>query len=440
MNSTYSQDEILSRLHISGLNTMQQKCLAAAQDQDEMVILSPTGSGKTLVYLLMLLRKYEKDTAHPFALIIVPTRELALQTGKVFSQMSMGLKLTLCYGGHKREIEENNLLEAPALIIGTPGRIGDHIRRKNFNTGAIRFLVLDEYDKSLEMGFTKEMKFILESLPAVSSRVLTSATAAPDLPEFLLLKQPLVLDFLENDMEENLALYQIKSQETDKQQMLYELLCTLGNRKTIIFLNQRDSVNRLGEYLRDRGIANVCYHGAMEQREREMNLAKFRNGSVNFLVTTDLASRGLDIPYIRYIIHFQIPDTEEVCIHRNGRTARMGASGAAIFLLGAEEYLPGYIPEEKVNEMFTDSEAPPPEKPQWSTMFFGAGKKDKLNKVDIVGFLTNKGRLRMEDIGLIEVKDFYAFAAIRKSKMHYTLSLVSQEKIKNKKIKIAPAK
>lgn len=440
MNDSFSQSEILVKLSISELNKMQESSLAAAEDHPELVILSPTGSGKTLAFLLMLLRRYERNTIHPYALVIVPTRELALQTGKVFSQMATGLKCTLCYGGHKRKIEENNLREAPSLIIGTPGRIGDHIRRKNFKTPSIKFLVLDEYDKSLEMGFTEEMKFILDTLPNIQTRILTSATASDHLPEFLHLKHPVVLNFLENTDKDNLELYQVPSGDTDKQQILYKLLCTLGNRKTIIFLNQRDAVNQLSNYLREQGITNVSYHGAMEQREREMNLAKFRNGSVNFLVTTDLASRGLDIPHIRYIIHYQLPETKEVCIHRNGRTARMGASGSAIFLLGAEEYLPDYIPIEKVNKMKMEPEAPPPDKPQWATLFFAAGKKNKLNKGDIVGFLINKARLRQEDIGLIEVKDFYAFAAIRRSKMNYTISLVSNEKIKNKKVRIAPAK
>ncbi len=177
----------------------------------------------------------------------------------------------------------------------------------------------------------------------------------------------------------------------------------------------------------------------MEQRDREVALAKFRNGSVNFLVTTDLASRGLDIPNIRYIIHYHLPLTGDIFTHRNGRTARMDKSGTAILILNDEDKLPAYIttPVVKINLPAT---LELPDKPKWTTIFISAGKKDKLNKVDIVGFFTNKGQLKKEDIGIIEVKDFFSFAALRKSSVSHTLQLIKEEKMKGRKIKIDVAK
>lgn len=427
---------------IKSLNAMQEKSREAIEKHSEIILISPTGSGKTLAYLLMALRHYKPGAEKTYALIITPSRELALQTEVVFKQMGTGLKVTLCYGGHKREIEENNLQEAPVFIIGTAGRISDHIRRENIHVSEIECLVLDEFDKSLEMGFLEEMEFIISSLPHVQTKILTSATRLESIPEFLKLQDPLTLDF--SSMEKpgsELELLQVVSQQEDKLETLFLLLCNLGNRSTIIFLNHRDAVERTSHFLSDKGITNVFYHGGMEQREREIALCKFRNGTSNFLVTTDLASRGLDIPHIRYIIHYHLPLNEDAFTHRNGRTARMEASGTAILLIGPEESIPEFL-EGKQNipllELASDAEVPG--KPQWSTLFFGAGKKDKLNKVDIVGFLIQKGELRKEDIGLIEVKDFYAFAAIRKSRMNHLLSLIQETKIKNKKIKIAIAK
>jgi superfamily II DNA/RNA helicase len=177
----------------------------------------------------------------------------------------------------------------------------------------------------------------------------------------------------------------------------------------------------------------------MEQRDREVALAKFRNGSVNFLVTTDLAARGLDIAHIRYIIHYHLPATPEVFTHRNGRTARMEASGTAILILNAEERLPAYI-STPVDEITLPTNVSLPDKPKWTTLFIGAGKKDKINKVDIVGFLTNKGELKKEDVGLIDVKDFLSLVAVRKSKASHVLQLVKEQRIKNKKVRIEVAK
>ena len=300
--------------------------------------------------------------------------------------------------------------------------------------------MLDEFDKSLELGFTEEMSFIISSLPNIKKRILTSATQAVEIPAFIGLTSPVTLNYLpEKDDENALEVKVLESDDRDKLETLFRLICSYGNRSTIIFCNHRASVERTSADLSNKGITNTFYHGAMEQRDREVALAKFRNGSVNFLVTTDLASRGLDIPNIRYIIHYHLPHSEEIFTHRNGRTARMEASGTAILLLGPDEELPKYInPEVERMELPDQNEIP--EKPKWTTLFIGAGKKDKVNKVDVVGFLTNKGQLKKEDVGLIEVKDFFSFVAVRKTKVPHTLQLIKDEKIKNKKVKIDVAK
>ncbi len=432
---------ILHHLNIEALNAMQLAALDANTKEDDIILLSATGSGKTLAFLLMILQLLDENSKNPQALIIVPSRELAIQIDDVFRKMQTGYKVTLCYGGHKREIEETNLIEAPAIIIGTAGRLADHLRRNNFSTDCITTLVMDEFDKSLELGFKEEMEFIVSSLKHINKRILTSATEAVEVPDFVQLQNAQRLNYLDADIKGSLGL-QVKtvfSDDKDKANTLFNLLCFLGNRSTIIFCNHRQSVERVSEILSDKGIINVFYHGGMEQQERDSALCKFRNGTANFLVTTDLASRGLDIPNIRNIIHYHLPSGEDIFTHRNGRTARMDASGTAYVIYSEEEILEPYITADAIpQELSAQYELP--EKPKWSTLFIAAGKKDKVNKIDIVGFLSHKGQLKKEDIGLIEVKDFFSFVAIKKIKVSEVLVAIKDEKIKNKKVKIDIAK
>jgi superfamily II DNA/RNA helicase len=431
---------ILDNLRIEELNEMQQASLQAKPNED-VILLSITGSGKTLAFLLPLLQVLNKDIKGVQAMIIVPSRELAIQIDDVFRKMQTGFKVTLCYGGHKREIEETNLIQSPALIIGTAGRIADHLRRNNFATEAITTLILDEFDKSLELGFQEEMEYIVGSLKNISKRILTSATESVIVPDFIGLKEPLRLNYLDLVIENAIGL-EVKtvfSPDKDKADTLFKLICFLGNRSTIVFCNHRTSVERTSNLLSDKGITNVFYHGGMEQQERDAALCKFRNGTSNILVTTDLAARGLDIPNIRNIIHYHLPNGEDTFTHRNGRTARMEASGTAYVIYSEEEELPGYITE-NATEQLLHGTYEMPEKPKWSTLFIAAGKKDKVNKIDVVGFLGQKGQLKKEDIGLIEVKDFFSFVAIKKIKVSETLRLIKDEKIKNKKVKIDLAK
>ena len=438
--NNFSTESILAKLNIKSLNEMQEVAIAATEKHDNILLLSATGSGKTLAFLLPIIKLINPATLTSQALIIVPSRELALQIETVFKSLGTNLKVTCCYGGHLRETEENNLKQPPALLIGTPGRLADHIRRGNITTDSIETLVLDEFDKSLELGFQDEMSFIIGSLPHIKKRLLTSATEAVEVPAFIGMENTERLNFLTHNNEDTgLAVKVLISDGKDKLDTLFKLICMLGNRSAIIFCNHREAVERTSALLKEKDIVNEFYHGALEQQERDAALCKFRNGTSNVLVTTDLASRGLDIAHIRYIIHYHLPASEDIFTHRNGRTARMDASGTAILIVGPEERLPNYI-DESVEKIELPDTVTLPEKPKWSTLFIAAGKKDKVNKVDIVGFLSQKGQLKKEDIGLIEVKDFFSFVAIKKIKVGATLQLIKDQKIKNKNVKIAVAK
>jgi len=432
-------DQFIKNAGIVHLNKMQQSAIKSIESDKDVILSAPTGSGKTIAFLCMILKLIPSLKTGTFAMIVTPTRELTLQITDVFQKMRTGLKITACYGGHKRDIEENNLTESPVLVVGTPGRICDHLRRKNIKSSTIRVLVLDEYDKSMEMGFEEEMNFIFESLPNLERRILVSATPSAALPRLINPENAIKLEFhREEDSRLNISKLVFIS-EAEKKEALFQLICTIGNRKTIIFVNEKDTISDLSEFLRQKGIHHGVYHGSMEQRYRETSITRFRNGSDLFLLSTDLAGRGLDISNVRFIIHYDLPETERVFIHRNGRTARMDASGEAVVLIEGGTPLPSFLPEDIENFRIVPGK-PVPDKTEWGTLYISGGRKDKINKVDIAGFLMHQAGLKREDTGLIEVKDFYSFAAVRKSKMNRLLGAGKVQKIKNKKVKIEAAR
>ena len=245
------EPHLLQNLGIKALNAMQLATLEATEKSNEIILLSATGSGKTLAFLLPLLKSLNTELKLVQALIMVPSRELALQIEAVLKQMQTGVKITACYGGHKREIEENNLVQPPAIIIGTAGRMADHIRRNTIDLSQIKFLVLDEFDKILELGFLEEMEFILKSLPAVTHRLLTSATNAVEIPAYTKMENALTLNFL-SDAKENpeaLSIKTVRSPDNDKLETLFTLLCYLNDTSTIVFCNHRDAVERTSHFL-----------------------------------------------------------------------------------------------------------------------------------------------------------------------------------------------
>jgi superfamily II DNA/RNA helicase len=426
--------QALENLKITELNQMQHAAINAPKNKD-VILLAPTGSGKTLGFLLPLLSLLNPEITLVQALILVPSRELALQIEQVFKAMGSGFKVNCCYGGHSTKIENNNLSQPPAVLIGTPGRIAHHLRQENFRTDKITTLVLDEFDKALEYGFHDDMAYIIRQLPSIKKRVLTSATKMEEIPAFTGINHPVEIDFLDNKANApDLKLKMVVAEAADKLDALFSLICKIGNKATLIFCNHREAVERISELLWHKGLAHDIFHGGMEQEDRERALLKFRNGSHRILITTDLASRGLDIPEIEYVIHYQLPHNEEAFLHRNGRTARMHAKGTAYLILAADENLPYLNQRPEVETLPEKDIVPAPS--IWSTLYVAAGKKDKVNKVDIVGLLLKKGNLDKDDLGLIEVLDHTSYAAIKSNRIAQVAGLVRSEKIKNKKVKI----
>ncbi len=428
-------NETLNNLKIEALNEMQLASIAAAEKGNDLVLLAPTGSGKTLGFLLPVLKNLDATKSGVQALILVPSRELALQIEQVFKQMGTGFKVNCCYGGHPVKTERNNFLQAPPVLIGTPGRIAYHLRHENFDESTITSLVLDEFDKALEFGFQEDMAYIIGKLRSLKQRLLTSATKMEEIPGFTGLSSPVEIDFLKDDkVAPDLKLKKVHTTAEEKLNTLFQLICKIGTKTTLIFCNHRETVDRISDLLIDKDLAHDIFHGGMEQDERERALLKFRNGSIKILITTDLASRGLDIPEVEYIIHYQLPYTEDAFLHRNGRTARMNAKGTAYLILADEEKYP-FLKSDIETEVLKENYHTPKDS-EWQTLYIAAGKKDKVNKIDIVGLLLKKGGLQKDDVGLIEVKDQSSYVAIKRKLVGRVLSTLAEERIKNKKVKI----
>lgn len=443
LNDMNKTDKILEKLGIAELNEMQKEAVEAIlHHRNDVIILSPTGSGKTLAYLLPLVQLLDEKDDSVQALVVVPGRELALQSDRVLKSMGAGLRSQSCYGG-RTAMDEHKVLRQnrPQLVFGTPGRLNDHLDKGNIDAQHIKFLVIDEFDKCLEMGFHDEMARLVGKLPALQRRILLSATDAEQIPQFVEMGRTMRLNYLveEEPVSDRVEVYQVDSPEKDKLDTLRRLLMQLGDEQSIVFLNYRDSVERVDQYLREQGFVTSAFHGGLEQRQREDALYKFSNGSATVLVSTDLASRGLDIPQLDNVIHYHLPQNEEALIHRVGRTARWDKMGRTFFLVGPEEQLQieGIHSSAFTFQSLPSSAVP---RPRMSTIYIGKGKKDKISKGDIVGFLCKIGGLTPQEIGRIDVNDRYAYAAISRPRLNALLKAVKGQKIKGLRTVVEPVK
>ncbi len=426
-------ETIIDKLGIEQLSEMQKEVAdAILHSNKDVMVVSPTGSGKTLAYLLPLIQRLDPQSDAVQAVVIVPGRELALQSSEVLKNIGCGIRSLSLYGGRSAMDEHRELKKVmPQIVFATPGRINDHLDKNNIDAGTVKWLILDEFDKCLEMGFHEEMIRVVNNLPTIERRVLLSATNSESVPHFLNMGRTLTVDYTsaEEQISERVNIYKVLSPINDKLETLNGLLRSLGAGSSIVFLNYRDAVERTADYLTNNGFYLSIFHGGMEQKEREAALYKFSNGSSNIFVSTDLASRGLNIPDIDNIIHYHLPEKEDNYIHRVGRTARWDATGKTFFILGPEENVPEYV-KDKPETYNIPAVLPKPALPRMVTIYIGKGKKDKISKGDIVGFLCKKGGLDVSEIGRIDVQERYSYVAISRTKLNTVIKQTAGEKIK----------
>lgn len=432
-NEIKSQADILDKLNIQALNPMQVEAVAVIETTANTILLSPTGTGKTLAFLLPLLNVLNPESDEIQALIIVPSRELAIQIEQVVRSMGSGYKVNAVYGGRSISKDKIEIKHNPAILIGTPGRILDHFDADRFSIASIKTLILDEFDKSLEDGFEEEMKAIISQIPGLNKRILTSATQGVNVPGFVGLNKPFVINYLKEKTPSQLSIKTVISPNKNKLSTLLELLQHIGNEPGIIFCNLRDSINEVSRFLERNKIIHACFSGSMEQQDRERALIKFRNGSCQILIATDLAARGIDIPEMNYIIHYELPRHKEEFIHRNGRTARVNAKGTAYVLKWENELLPEFIENKQgVNISKKASHTPR----YWETLFISGGRKDKISKGDIAGLFIKQGGVNKDQLGVIELKQDCAFVAIPLSLADTLVKKLNNSRLKNKKVRV----
>lgn len=429
------ENNILDNLGISELNDMQKKMSEAfLHSGSDIVLLSPTGTGKTLAYLLPLVASVDKANDNVQAVVVVPGRELALQSVNVLRAMKCGVRGYACYGGRQTMDEHREIRKLmPQIIFATPGRLNDHIDKDNISIAHVRTVVIDEFDKCLDMGFSGEMMSLMTKLRFASRHVLLSATEVDAIPQYVNISNTRMIDYRteNNDLSDRIRIHVLRSVKKDKLDTLYACLCSIGSDSAVVFVNYRDSVERVADYLCEKGFVVSAFHGGLDQKEREAALYKFSNGSANIMVCTDLASRGLDIDGIGHVIHYHLPETREACTHRNGRTARWDATGDVIFLLGPSETLPDYVISD--DEMTLPDILPQPSKPRMATIYIGKGKKDKISRGDILGLICKKGGVDKDNVGKIDVKERYAYVAVSTDVVKQLLQNLRNEKIKGVK-------
>ena len=391
----------LAKLRIEELNAMQEAALAAILHTDrDVVVLAPTGSGKTLAYLLPIATRLDAKLDEVQAVVIVPSRELALQSCEVFRSMGTGLRPIALYGGRATMDEHREVMRLrPQIVFATPGRLNDHIAKQNFAVDHVHWLVLDEFDKCLRMGFRA--------------------------------------DFLDRDEQtpDRISLFTVKSPEKDKLQTLLQMLLEFGDQQSIVFLNYRDGVERVAKFLAAEGFVISALHGGLDQRQREEAVYRFANHSANVLVGTDLAARGLDIPDVANIIHYNLPVGADEYVHRIGRTGRWDATGRSFIILGPEEHLPEYV-KEQTAEYAPQSKKGAAPQPRMATLYVGKGKKDKVSKGDILGFLCKTCALEGAQIGKIDVYERYAYVAVSRSVAKQVVKMAQNTKIKGVRTKV----
>ena len=433
---------ISQRMGITQLNEMQIAMSKKCASHKQVILLSPTGSGKTLAFVIPLLKTIDEALHDLQAIIIAPSRELVIQIQNCIHDISAArIRSVACYGGHDFALEARALEVTPQIIVSTPGRLLDHMNRRSVNISLARTLVLDEFDKALELGFHDEMKRIIGHLKHINRRILTSATNADSLPDFVAMDNPVTVNFLyqNEQLKSRISVTHVQSDEKDKLATLLKLLNTIIDdnlHKTIIFVNYRDAVQRIAQFLRDHHLPVGFYHGALEQFERETALTMFTNESQQILVSTDLAARGLDIPEVTNIIHYHLPQKEDIYTHRNGRSARVDAEGNVFVITSPQEQLPEFIKAD--NALSTSQltqESATTFKPKFATLRFAAGKKEKISRADILGFLIANAGLTSQEIGKITVADHYALVAVAAHKAKIALSAIATAKIKGKRVK-----
>ncbi|MDB2071769.1 DEAD/DEAH box helicase [Clostridium paraputrificum] len=451
---------------------VQEKVIPEVLFNKDLIVKSQTGTGKTGAFVIPLCERVKWEENDPQVLILSPTRELAIQIGEDVKNIGRykRLKGVSVYGKAPFKDQAQELKGKTHIVIGTPGRVLDHIDRGTFNTSNIKYLVIDEADEMLNMGFIRQVEGIIRRIPKKRVTMLFSATIPEEIRELCSkhLKRPvnievessgLVVDRIEN------ILFRVNGEE--KLKYLRMLLAKEKPETAVIFCRTKENVDVEYDYLKSLGYSVDKIHGGMLQKDRISTMEKFKKGDFRILVATDIAARGIDVEGITHVINIDVPLEKEAYVHRIGRTARAGKSGKAItfvtpyedrFLNDIEEYIGFKITEKSLEEIFLDEKLLESEESvlkkkakkkeskskninkEITKLYFNGGKKKKIRAVDFVGTISNIEGVSSDDIGIIEIGDMGSYVEILNGKGKLVLEELKDSTIKGKKLKVEIAK
>ncbi|RUO46166.1 ATP-dependent RNA helicase DbpA [Pseudidiomarina aquimaris] len=413
---------------------------------EDVVVQAETGSGKTVAFALGLLSKLDTESFAPQALVLCPTRELAEQVAEAIRKLARVMGnvkvLTLC-GGAPTKVQAASLEHGAHVLVGTPGRVLDHIQAERLSLSQVNALVLDEADRMLEMGFQDELAGIIAKTPSERQTLLFSAT------------YPQGIRQLTKEVCNNAEIIKVAASRTQTsiQQRFYELgdvapaqavrtlLLDLRPGNCMVFCNTKVETQNIAAALKSKGFSTLPLHGDMEQKDRDQTMVQFSNGSGRILVATDVAARGLDIAELDLVINVGMAHDIATHTHRIGRTGRAGAEGLAVTLIGAKDDYKMRLLEDtlaapiKLLELPTLNTSVPPLTADFVTLQINGGKKHKLRPGDIVGALTRDKKLNVDDIGKIKVQAQWAYVAVKSTKVNHALALINNDKIKAKRFR-----
>ena len=438
--------ELLNRLEKMGFDVMtrvQAETLPAMLQGQDVLAQANTGSGKTAAYGLACLQRLNPKLFHVQSLILCPTRELAEQVTQSLRNLAREVGntkiLTIC-GGMPLGPQIASLEHSAHIVVGTPGRVLKHLQKKTLHLSDLDILVFDEADRMLDMGFEDEINAILGFVPRPRQTLLFSATF-PEGVEAIRNKlgtEMVQFDVTDSSVPQGIEQLWCAVDESDRHQALLNVIPNYGGSLNLVFCNTKIDCAEVSKMLASHNIAVAALHGDMEQKERNITIIRFSNGSVNVLVATDVAARGLDIEDVETVVNFSLPHQAEVYVHRVGRTGRKGKSGRAISLVGDREKsrlleIQGLIDDQISYCHLPESQQPWTQRvPLYSTIEINGGRKHKLRPGDILGALTAKNSLKGDAVGKIDLMDQATYVAIERDRARIAIECINNSKIKGK--------
>ncbi|GAC24645.1 DEAD-box ATP-dependent RNA helicase cshA [Paraglaciecola mesophila KMM 241] len=438
----------LQSMGFSQMTEIQAGTLPAILEGRDVVAKAKTGSGKTAAFGLALLHNLDVKRFRVQALVMCPTRELAEQVALEIRRLGRGIHnikvLTLC-GGTPMGPQIGSLEHGAHIIVGTPGRIMDHLYKRRLDLSEVNTLVLDEADRMLDMGFEDEMDAVIKSVPEQRQTLLFSATYPDSIAAISgqVQKNPLEVTVESTHDTDSIQQVFFEVEDAHRTKAVAALLSHYQPESAIVFCNTKIACQEVADELQSLGVSVLALHGDLEQRERNQVLVRFANKSVSVLVATDVASRGLDIKEVNAVISYHITPDPEVHIHRIGRTGRAESKGVALTLVAPDEMARANAIEDyqKAKLKWTGIQAMRFHanrliQPQYSTLCVDGGKKAKLRPGDLLGALTKEAEIPGDDIGKIHITEFHAYVAVKTRSVKRAMRQLGEGKIKGKKFKV----